>query len=413
MSVVDGNCGARQIAVNLTIELINQGHLCVLYPIAPDHFLVCTTGHHEPIEAGSLPMANHFFGVDTAPFPAKPSAKFEVGDAVFALPYDLGAEIRLATQGYSTDHVHGELSRITNIVQVSTGVHPQISGSDSDLLLHLLSSSGSLKSRTESVATIINTDEAQYRQAFLEVQRQLVNGNTYQAVISSQARVRFQGTWLSHFRDRFGARPGRLKPYVYSGASTTLYGGSFVPHLRRAGLTVKTTVVAGTSPIHDEDHERPHTARHEAEHLMLVDLERNDLGTIAEADSVDTGKLMVPTGSVGAQYLATDVSATLRRDLRPFDVILANFARCVVTGGPKILTMVIIRNAERRSRGYYGGALGLAASGGSKLESLTILGCVLVDGDHGLIPTGGGVTIASTLDDELAEIAAKREVLLG
>lgn len=77
---------------------------------------MCTTGHHEPIEAGSLPMANHFFGVDTAPSPAKPSATFAVGDAVFALPYDLGAEIRLATQGYSAGHVHGELSRITNIV---------------------------------------------------------------------------------------------------------------------------------------------------------------------------------------------------------------------------------------------------------------------------------------------------------
>jgi anthranilate synthase component 1 len=135
--------------------------------------------------------------------------------------------------------------------------------------------------------------------------------------------------------------------------------------VRRADQTVEVRPIAGTRPrgrTPEEDRaleqELLADEKERAEHLMLVDLGRNDVGRIAEFGSVETNQYMVVERYSQVMHLVSNVRGRCRPDLGPLDIVRACFPAGTVSGAPKIRAMEIIAELERRSRGIYAGAVG-------------------------------------------------------
>lgn len=401
-----GRC-ARRIAVSMSRKFAESGVYVVLYPLSVSRYFI---GILEPANSSDS-FENSLRATPGSPIDgvAGGAKALGPGSTVMVFPYGLG----LKTRGIRTAHegvADAEILRVKSSAVIADDVAPCFSGPDRELVAEVYYRSTDSEAIADSSYHVVSSGTEQYRGAFERLKFEIRTGNTYQAVISSQATIAFEEGWGSHFSSVMGCGSGRLMPYLYHGPNGLFYGSSIVPHLRVRGSTASTTVVAGT--LSDLSDSSSHTSRHEAEHLMLVDLERNDLGAISTSDGVQVGKLLTPQVLGKSKYLTTTVKAEIEDGSSLLRAMLCNFPRSVVTGGPKIRTMQIIDDLEQRARGYYGGALGIVNPAGTTVDSLTILGCVIVVGDNGLIPTGGGVTIASSLENELQEIESKRKVLL-
>jgi anthranilate synthase component 1 len=139
-----------------------------------------------------------------------------------------------------------------------------------------------------------------------------------------------------------------------------------------------------------------------AEHLMLVDLGRNDVGRVAEPGTVSVPRLMEIERYSHVMHIVSHVTGTLRSDLRPIDALRACFPAGTLTGAPKIRAMELIAELETDRRGPYGGAIGFFNRDGDLETAITIRTMVLKDGvAH--IQAGGGVVADSDPATEYQE----------
>ncbi|MFP4207668.1 MAG: aminodeoxychorismate synthase component I [Wenzhouxiangella sp.] len=185
----------------------------------------------------------------------------------------------------------------------------------------------------------------------------------------------------------------------------------------RAGC-VQTRPIAGTRPRgRDEMHDRDLSAellahpKERAEHIMLIDLERNDLGRVCASGSVEVSELMVVESYTHVHHIVSNIRGRLRADRHPVDVIAAVFPGGTITGCPKIRCMEIIAELEGTGRGFYTGAMGYLGLDGALDLNILIRSMVL--SDKGIsFRTGAGIVADSDPRAELAETEAKARGLL-
>ncbi len=149
-----------------------------------------------------------------------------------------------------------------------------------------------------------------------------------------------------------------------------------------------------------------------AEHLMLVDLGRNDLGRVAQVGSVATPELMVVEKYSHVMHLVSSVTAKLRRGLNPFDVLRATFPAGTVTGAPKVRAMEIIADLERDDRGPYAGAVGYVSFSGNLDTCITIRTMLITDG-RAFVQAGAGIVADSDAAREYQETIHKAQSCLA
>jgi anthranilate synthase component 1 len=180
---------------------------------------------------------------------------------------------------------------------------------------------------------------------------------------------------------------------------------------------VQTRPIAGTRPRLDGDdaaeriRELVDHPKERAEHVMLIDLERNDLGRVCVPGSVEVNELMVVESYAHVHHIVSNVRGQLRDGVTPGEVIRAVFPGGTITGCPKVRCMEIIAELERAPRGAYTGALGYLDTNGDLDLNILIRTLELV-GNGVRLRAGAGIVIDSDAEAELAETRAKARGML-
>jgi anthranilate synthase component 1 len=150
-----------------------------------------------------------------------------------------------------------------------------------------------------------------------------------------------------------------------------------------------------------------------AEHVMLVDLGRNDVGRVARYGTVEVSELMRIEKYSHVLHIVSQVEGTLDRERTAMDVFRATFPAGTMTGAPKVRAMEIIDELEPVSRGAYAGAIGFIAGGGSRMElAITIRTCV-ISGGKAFVQAGAGIVADSVAVREWEETESKARAILS
>jgi len=148
-----------------------------------------------------------------------------------------------------------------------------------------------------------------------------------------------------------------------------------------------------------------------AEHIMLVDLHRNDIGRVCKPGSVEVNELMAVERYSHVMHIVSNVRGKLGDDKDQFDVLQAAFPAGTVSGAPKIRAMEIIEELEPVKRGPYGGAIGYFSFSGA-MDTCITLRTFVVKGDTAYLQVGSGIVADSDPDAEYDETVAKAGALL-
>ena len=189
--------------------------------------------------------------------------------------------------------------------------------------------------------------------------------------------------------------------------------------VRVNGRKVDTRPIAGTRPRSrrpgDDAREMTELAAHpkeRAEHIMLIDLERNDLGRVCEAGSVRVDELMSIESYTHVHHIVSNVSGILRPQVTPIGALRAVFPGGTITGVPKFRCMQIIAELERAGRGAYTGSLGYLTRDG-RLDVNILIRTMTLAGDQVRFRAGAGIVADSDPARELEETCAKARGLLA
>jgi anthranilate synthase component 1 len=181
---------------------------------------------------------------------------------------------------------------------------------------------------------------------------------------------------------------------------------------------VQSRPIAGTRPRgtdHDSDQalsrELLEHPKERAEHIMLIDLERNDLGRVCETGTVEVDELMVVETYEHVHHIVSNVRGRLRSEVTPVDVIRAVFPGGTITGCPKVRCMEIIAELEQQGRSFYTGSFGYLGLDGTMDLNILIRSMLLTDRKISF-RTGAGIVADSKPESEVAETEDKARGLL-
>lgn len=212
-------------------------------------------------------------------------------------------------------------------------------------------------------ATTVDLSDEQYMQLVVKAKQYIVNGDAFQIVLSRTFKKKFTGKPFDIYR---ALRITNPSPYMFylEYDDFVVAGASPEKLVSIKNKMVTTNPIAGTRPrgnSKEEDarleQELLHDEKEAAEHMMLVDLGRNDLGAVCIPGSVQVTKLKDLQKLAGVMHLTSLVEGELANDKNIVDVIKAVFPAGTLTGAPKIRSMEIIDELETSKRGLYGGAI--------------------------------------------------------
>lgn len=240
----------------------------------------------------------------------------------------------------------------------------------------------------------------------------IVNGDIFQVVPSQRMKSGFTGNPLSLYRKHRSTNP---TPYMYyiDFESYTVIGSSPESLIKTRGKQVITNPIAGTrkrgkTSEEDVNNEKDLQAdeKEQAEHKMLVDLGRNDLGKVSKFGTVKVDKYKEVERFRHVMHLVSEVSGDLRDDKTPLDALAACIPAGTVSGAPKIRAMEIINHLENSKRGLYSGAIGYLSANGNMDFALAIRTMILKDG-MAYIQAGAGIVYDSNPEMEYEETINK------
>jgi para-aminobenzoate synthetase component 1 len=248
--------------------------------------------------------------------------------------------------------------------------------------------------------------ESEYADAVDTVRAAIAEGDVYQVNLVQHLSAEFDGAAAGLAHALASLRP--LEPRPLAGDGWTIVSASPELLLSRRGSRVRTSPIKGTRPA-GVSVESPKDA---AEHMMIVDLERNDLSRVARAGSVAWPELLVERELAGVTHLVSTVEAELHDDVTLTALLEAVLPGGSVTGCPKIAALDLIAQLEPVGRGASMGALGRIHPNGDVDLALTIRTFAVVDGAIHLW-VGGGIVWDSDPAEEVEESWVKARPLLA
>ena len=258
-----------------------------------------------------------------------------------------------------------------------------------------------------------NTTREEYFAMVERAKEYIRAGDIFQMVPAQRFETPFAGDALELYRALRFINPS---PYMFClrcPGGFSLVGSSPEVHVRVTGDLVEIRPIAGTRPRGATPEEDTANAKdllldpkERAEHLMLVDLARNDVGRIAEFGTVRVSDFMTVERYSHVMHIVSHVSGHLAGGRNAFDAMRATFPAGTVSGSPKIRAMQIINELEKNKRGTYAGAVGYFGFDGN-LDSCIALRTVLLKDGKAYVQAGGGVVADSTPEGEFQESVNK------
>ncbi|MHB8080507.1 MAG: anthranilate synthase component I family protein, partial [Candidatus Krumholzibacteriia bacterium] len=257
---------------------------------------------------------------------------------------------------------------------------------------------------------------ARFTAAVRRAQAAIRAGEIFQVVLSVQERTPFTGDPFAVYRR---LRMGNPSPYHFwlDQGDTVVLGASPELLVRVDGRTVELRPIAGTRPRGADDaadealrRELLADAKEAAEHVMLVDLGRNDVGRVAEYGSVEVAALRQVELYSHVMHLVSSVKGRLRAELGPVDALFAGFPAGTVSGAPKLRALELIHELEEAPRGVYGGAVGYFDDSG-RIDTCLAVRTITVRGGEAIVQGGAGIVADSDPAREFAECGHKTAAL--
>jgi anthranilate synthase component 1 len=259
---------------------------------------------------------------------------------------------------------------------------------------------------------------AKFEQDVERIREYIFAGDCFQALLARRIQVPLDFEPAELYRALRALNPS---PYMYHLVldGLELVGSSPELLVRVAGGRVTVRPIAGTRPrgLTPEDDERLAAEllvdeKERAEHVMLVDLGRNDVGRIAKYGTVEVTDLMVVERYSHVFHIVSQVEGQLQDDASAIDVFRATFPAGTMTGAPKVRAMQIIDELEPERRGPYAGAIGYIAAGDRRMDlAITIRTCVIADGIAS-VQAGAGIVADSVPSNEWEETENKARAML-
>ena len=262
-----------------------------------------------------------------------------------------------------------------------------------------------------------NMPDAAYRDTVATFKEHILAGDIFQGVPSRRVSFAAPSGGFPIYRRLRVTNPAPYMFFLRVGGME-LAGSSPEPLVRVEGRRVTTRPIAGTRPrgqteVRDRllEHELLADPKEQAEHAMLVDLARNDLGRVCVPGSVRPTELMQVERFSKVMHIVSTVEGELREDATALDALAVTFPAGTVTGAPKRRAMELIAAHEPTPRGPYAGAVGYLTFAGDLDFCITIRTAVVDDG-AATIQTGAGVVADSDPETELRETEAKAAALI-
>jgi len=262
-----------------------------------------------------------------------------------------------------------------------------------------------------------NFHPEQFKRAVERAKEYIRAGDIFQVVLSQRFESEFSGDALDFYRCLRFINPS---PYMFClkfGADFALVGSSPEMHVRLIGDAVEIRPLAGTRPrgttsAQDEKNAAELLAdpKERAEHIMLVDLARNDVGRVSDFGTVRVTELMEIERYSHVMHIVSNVTGRLRTGCTGFDLVKATFPAGTVSGAPKIRAMQIISELESTRRGCYAGAIGYFGFDGN-VDSCIALRCAVLKDGKAYFQAGAGIVADSNPRSEYEETVNKAHAM--
>ena len=262
-----------------------------------------------------------------------------------------------------------------------------------------------------------NLNEEKFSEIVNKAKKYIYDGDVFQVVLSRKFSFEADGDYLKVYQKLRSLNPS---PYLYhlKMNEKTVIGSSPEMLLRVTNDQVETFPIAGTRKITNNDKKNEEMKqelisdeKELAEHTMLVDLGRNDIGKVCEYGSVHVKELMEVKKFSHVQHMVTHVVGKLGKDYDMYDAFRAVFPAGTVSGAPKVRAMEIIDELEPESRGPYAGAIGYFSFNGCCDFAIAIRS-IFANGNLGFVQAGAGIVFDSVSENELKETEHKANAML-
>jgi anthranilate synthase component 1 len=268
----------------------------------------------------------------------------------------------------------------------------------------------------ENISLQSNWTRRAFEEGVRQVKEHIAAGDCYQVVLSQRFSAQFDGDPLQIYRALRAINPSPYMFYMRLG-NETVVGASPEMLVRCRGQRLDYRPIAGTrkrGATETEDWVLSEDLRTDekeiAEHMMLVDLGRNDLGRVSDYGSVKVDELMRVERYSHVQHLETSLRSRLRDGLDRFDALASCFPAGTVTGAPKIRAMEIIRGLEPDRRGIYAGSV-LYMDYADNLDSCIAIRTIVLRDGHAMVQAGAGIGADSIPEHEYAETVNKARAM--
>jgi anthranilate synthase component 1 len=263
-----------------------------------------------------------------------------------------------------------------------------------------------------------NSQREEFERIVARAKEYIEAGDIFQVVLSQRFESDFNGDLLDFYRCLRFINPS---PYMFClnfGENFALVGSSPEMHVRLQNNAIEIRPIAGTRPrgsTADEDEkaaaELLGDPKERAEHIMLVDLARNDIGRVAEMGSVRVTELMNIERYSHVMHIVSHVTGRLRAGCDGFDVLKATFPAGTVSGAPKVRAMQIISELEKARRGCYAGAVGYVGFDGN-VDSCIVLRSAVLKNGKAYFQAGAGIVADSDPGREYEESVSKARAMM-